>query len=112
MMDIDKYLKRNSRRTTFYGKEVFLPKSLWVLPTPTPPTHLFCKSKCGWQFRELCLKTQRQEMFPGVLTSTCSVMDANMSTSTVAAPYTASVLSDFKAHPRSSGVSDACVETR
>lgn len=78
--------------------------------SPRPDSHLFCKSKRGWQFRGLWLKTQRQEMFPGVLTSTCSVMDADMSTSTVAAPYTAPGLSGFKAHPRSSGGSDACVE--
>lgn len=41
-------------------------------------------------------------MCPGVLTSTCSVMEADASTSTVAASYTASVLSDFKEHLRSS----------
>lgn len=61
-------------------QKVFLPIAL-----PTSLPDLFCKSKCGWQFRALCLKTQRQEMFPGVVSSTCSVMDADASTSTLAA---------------------------
>ena len=69
----------------FNGKKVFLQKSLWLHIAALAPAYLFCKSKCGWQFRYLCLKTQRQEVFPGAETSTCSVMDADTSTCTVAA---------------------------
>lgn len=61
-------------------QKVFLQISL-----STSLPYLFFKSKCGWQLKVLCLKTQRQEMFPGVMSSTCSVMDADMSTSTLAA---------------------------
>jgi hypothetical protein len=67
-----------------------------------PLSYLFCTSKWGWQSRELCLKSQKQEMFPGVVTSTCSVMDADMSTSTVVASYTTPARSGLNVHPRSS----------
>lgn len=85
-MDMYRNVKRNFRLSKRHlnDKKALLPDSLgWHAHPPLP--YLFCKSKCGWQFQELCLKTQRQEMFPGALTSTCSVMDADASTSTLAA---------------------------
>lgn len=70
--------------------------------------HLFCKSKCGWQPRELCLKTQRQERSPGVASCTCRVMDPDSATSTVAASYTVPSLWRLGVHWRSSGDPRTC----